>query len=122
MVAFRLSGTRLKFWLLLGIVVLVLAIGSVAGLLFLQRQPAASLPVLVLLGVAEAGLVAGVWLLADRMILRPLDAVSRGASIMVHATAEHDLNLGQSHWLGDLPAAVQELGQTLAASLDADLI
>lgn len=116
MVAFRLSGTRLRFWLLLGILVVLLALGTAVAVVMLQQEPAASLPVLALLAVAEIGLLAGAWLLTDRMILRPLDAVARGASIMVHATAEHELSLGRRHWLGDLPAAVQELGQSLVES------
>ncbi len=116
MVAFRLSGTRLRFWLLLGVLVVALALGTTVAVVVLQQTPAASLPMLALLAVAEIGLLAGAWLLADRMILQPLDAVGRGASIMVHATAEHELSLSRRHWLGDLPAAVQELGESLVGS------
>ncbi|MFQ5995664.1 MAG: exonuclease domain-containing protein [Acidiferrobacterales bacterium] len=112
-------SARLKLWGLLGVVVvLALLLFAVAGWSVLAQTPGPDdrTRILLLLGGSALALItvlAIIWTLLDLALLRPLSAVERGASIITHTHAAHNLEVPPFNLLGKLPDAVHTLGAEL---------
>jgi DNA polymerase-3 subunit epsilon len=113
------TGNRARFWLLLACVValevlLFAAVGwKIASLLV---DEANGYRALVYLGGAALLLVAVqaiLWVVLDAALLRPLNALSRGAGIMLNVNPSHTLELPSSHMLGDIPENLHKMGEAL---------
>jgi DNA polymerase-3 subunit epsilon len=53
------------------------------------------------------------WVVLDRSLFRPLDAIARGAEIMAGTNPAHRLELPEHHLLGDIPEKLHKLGDVL---------
>lgn len=53
------------------------------------------------------------WVILDRSLFRPLDAIARGAEIMAGTNPTHRLELPDHHLLGDIPEKLHKLGDVL---------
>ncbi|MFP4130269.1 MAG: exonuclease domain-containing protein [Halorhodospira sp.] len=110
---------RLKFWApALALLLLTAGALGVVGSVTLGHLPEgpASERVLLALGGAGAVLMGGIlaaWLLLDAVVIRPLGAVARGASIMARSNPAHELEIPRWHLLGELPESLQALGANL---------
>ena len=110
---------RTKFWLLLGVVAVVLVSLFGGGWFWIGRAvegPEGRLALTLFLaggGLLLSAVLAIVWAFLDRALLHPLNALSRGIGIMDKANPFHDLELPPSHLLGELPAALQSLGEEI---------
>lgn len=110
-------SVRIKFWLLLGIPVLLILALSGGAALWLSRPefehaPLAPLAVLAA-GFMLLAVLALLWALLDFALLKPLQTLRSGVDIIAHTHAGHDLELPSLHFLGDLPHSVHELGAKL---------
>jgi DNA polymerase III subunit epsilon len=110
---------RTLFWLLLLIPVgVVLGVLGGAGWRLLsalggsEARPHAELLILGA-GLATVGTLLVLWVVLDRMLIRPLSALSRGAAIIARTHPGHNLELPDFHLLGDLPAAIHDLAAAL---------
>ncbi|RZU98849.1 3'-5' exonuclease [Spiribacter vilamensis] len=104
--AFRLPRLRKRLW---GSVAVIAAPAAVAAPMLSSVHP--------VLGGGAVGLAfAGVGLVIDRRIGRPLSATERGAGIIAASNPGHQLELNARHWLGRLPETIEQLGGTVARS------
>jgi DNA polymerase-3 subunit epsilon len=110
---------RKTFWLLLLPVMAALALLALGGGTWLfARLPLPEQRVLAALvlfgGTALIGVVViVVWLLLDRLLLKPLGALARGAEIVAHTNPAHEFELPPRHLLGSLPQAIAGLSARL---------
>jgi DNA polymerase-3 subunit epsilon len=106
---------RKLIWLALATLAVLITVCCAAIGWWLGRNLAAEqLPVLIaLLGGAALLLVltlAALGVALEIRLLRPLQAISESMRIIQHAHPGHDLELPAHHWLGELPAALLDLG------------
>ena len=104
--AFRLPRLRKRLWRVIA--------GGAAAELVIVALLAPWQPLLAAiaagLGIVAAGLV------VDRYLGRPLAAVERGSGIIAASNPGHRLEMPARHWLGALPANIEQLGGTVARS------
>ncbi len=112
-------STRFKLWALLGAVVsLELLLLGLAGWVTLAHtnNPAERRDIILVLIAAAFGLsaaLAAVWAFLDLALVRAINAVQRGATIIARTHAAHTLELPAFHLLGRLPESVHTLGSEL---------
>lgn len=110
-------GRRIRVWLLAGLLIAATAAALIAAGVFLHGfDPPGSAEIAVALGgvLFVVLLVSlGVWIILDRALLRPLDALDRGATIMARSNPGHELEIPSFHFLAALPDNVQTLGGQL---------
>lgn len=106
---------RQRFWAVLAplyLVLLILFAGGGGWLLSQADDPRTELLVLVFLVVGGGTLalsLALAWSVLDRLLVRPVHKLARGAEIMARAHALHEPALPGRHLLGGLPGAVYDL-------------
>jgi len=107
---------RLRFWAP-GIALMLLSAGTLAalGLLSLGAIPDGPERTRTALAFGAGGALLllallGAWILLDAVLIRPLGALARGASIMAHSNPGHELEIPRRHLLGELPESLQSLG------------
>jgi DNA polymerase-3 subunit epsilon len=66
-------------------------------------------------GIGLMGLVAGVWLLFDENVAKPIEALAAGARVRAHADVRGDIEAEQAKYLGDLAPAVAAIHKRLNA-------
>ncbi|MBK1726286.1 3'-5' exonuclease [Halorhodospira neutriphila] len=110
---------RLRFWAP-GIALLLVSAGTLTalGLLSLGAIPDGPERTRTALAFGAGGAllllaVLGTWILLDAVLIRPLGALARGASIMAHSNPGHELEIPRRHLLGELPESLQSLGASL---------
>lgn len=108
-----MSNRRL-FWGLLPPLLLLCA-ALLAGSAWWLSQTHAPPPefIFMVLGFGLLLLFVVTWAGLDYFLLRPLQAVQRGIDIITHTHASHDLELPQTHLLGELPQSLSQLGNKL---------
>jgi DNA polymerase-3 subunit epsilon len=110
---------RAKFWFL-ALIPLAL-VGSFTGIIIWQLPhfiPDVTLRTQALLFVLlgsflSLGSIIGTWAFMDWVCLMPLGSLARGARIINRSNPDHNLEIPSLHLLGDLPATLQELGNSL---------
>jgi DNA polymerase-3 subunit epsilon len=110
---------RKIFWLLLVPVmtaIVLVALGG--GSWLLTRLPLPEqrgLAALVLFGGAAliGAVITATWFALDRLLLKPLAALTRGAEIIAHTHTAHELEVPPRNLLGKLPASIAYLSQRL---------
>jgi DNA polymerase-3 subunit epsilon len=116
-------GSRLRFWLLalfpVGIVIALL-VGWLTWLLPQLVSDPDELSRLSSLGVLAGFLlvflIVGLWLILDHRLFRPLLALERGIRIIKELHPGHELEMPEKHLLGELPAALHDIGRALYAA------
>ncbi len=114
--------SRIGFWLLFGLFVLIelLLLGAGGAWLLGYIEPSQHTRVLLFLltcGFVLTASLAIIWALLDRALCHPIQAVTRGAEIVLHTDhATHQLEIPGFHMLGELPQAVHQLGDKLHAA------
>lgn len=74
----------------------------------------------LVIGFLWVGLVAGVWLLFDENVARPIDRLAAGMRARAHAGVQGGLDVDAARYLGDLaPAAAAMAGQLSQSTQDA---
>lgn len=111
---------RAKVWVTVGaLIALELLLCAAAGYLLAadeQKGPATESRLLLVmgaLGLLVVTLQAILVALADLMLLKPLGALDRGASIMRRTHAAHELEMPRTHLLGSLADHIHGLGAEL---------
>ena len=112
-----MNGRRL-FWLLALLLLTTVSAFAAYGLWRLPESIAAdartSFVTYAVVGLFFFSvLVTGLWVLFDRLVWLPLRALSRGARIISHSHPGHRLEIPTGHLLGELPPAVEALGEAL---------
>lgn len=110
---------HLRLWGLLGVALAAIAVflGSFAWRLTVQLTEG-PLRTEALLGVGLLALAIAIvlillWTALEVILMRPLDALRRGASIMAGTNPSHTLEISRFHLLGDIPTRMHELGAEL---------
>lgn len=109
---------RTQFWLALAGIIILQWLVVVGGWWILDPtgdsgRHLALIAFLVASAFLLSSILAGLWAYLYAVLLRPLDAVTRGLRIIGQTNALHSLELPPAHLLGDLPQAVHALGREL---------
>lgn len=118
--------TRLSLRLRIFLFFCLLALGGLAvtsGALVVGYQRAGNPDMLdafvfsgILSGFALLGMVAGVWLLFDENIAKPIDRLAAEMRARAHAGVTGDMDLSAARYLGDLAPAAQAVAGQLSES------
>ncbi len=112
-------GRRLKFWApALFLIVLIVALLVVLATMTLSALPSGDAQTRIgfafgLSGLVLVGAAATIWMLLDFELIRPLNALARGAAIMARTNPAHELEIPKHHMLGELPESIRILGANL---------
>lgn len=112
-------GNRKNFWaLLIGIILVECLIFGVIGwrITSVTSDPIARTRLLLYHGIGVmllTTLLAILWAVLDKALIRPLEALSRVAEIIVGANPVHTLDLPAFHLLGDIPDKIHNVGKSL---------
>lgn len=71
----------------------------------------------VLFAFLNTGLAAGVWLLFDENVAKPINALAADLRLRAHSGVEADLNTDTARYLGDLAPAAQAVSSSLSSSV-----
>jgi len=114
---------RKAFWILY-VALVLLQLLLFAGLSWWAHKnlPDPDVRGLLILGIHATGfaftaVLSLAWALLDASILKPLQIVSHGIDIMRHTHPTHEVEVGDNHLLGNLPANAHALGSRLHQTL-----
>ncbi len=113
-------NNRVKFWSLFASIVVLevlLFAGSIWNITILSKSnPFLTFRMILYIGGGIFLLTVALaifWAIIDRDLFKPLDTLSRGSEIISTTNPAHELELPESHMLGDTPEKLHKLGKEL---------
>ncbi len=117
-------GLRIRVFLFFGLLAggsIVILAGAIALVVSRADPPLSTAPFVtaaIVFALLNTGLLAGVWLLFDENVAKPINRLSANLRTRAHAGVDRDLDAADARYLGDLAPAAIALSEQAATSVE----